>query len=324
MEETRIERVTRPAEAIEALRPVAEAARDYASHAKAENTLRAYRGDWRDFEGWTTAHGLEALPATPETVALYAAALASRAKVATIRRRLATISGAHRAAGFDSPTSSPAVRAVVSGIRREKGDAQTRKAPAVTGTVRRMADALPAGLAGIRDRALLLVGFAGAFRRSELVGLRLEDVEFPPEGLVLSLRRSKTDQEGKGERVAIPHGANPETCPVRALEAWIREAGISEGPVFRPVTRHGAVGAEALSPEAVAVVVKRSASRVGLDPGTFSGHSLRAGFATAAAQAEVPEWRIMRQTRHRSRAILDRYIREANLFKRNAAAAVGL
>jgi len=323
MEETAIVRAER-AGTLEALRPVAEAARDYAAHAKAENTLRAYRGDWRDFEGWTTAHGLEALPATPETVALYAAALASRAKVATIRRRLATISGAHRAAGLESPTSSPAVSAVLAGIRRDKGDAQTRKAPVVTGTLRRMAEALPAGLVGIRDRALLLVGFAGAFRRSELVGLRLEDVEFPLEGLVLTLRRSKTDQEGKGERVAIPHGANPETCPVRALSAWIEAAGISEGPLFRSVTRHGRISPEALSPEAVAIVVKRSASRVGLDPATFSGHSLRAGFATAAAQAEVPEWRIARQTRHRSLVILGRYIREANLFRKNAAAAVGL
>ena len=323
MEETAIVRAER-AGTLEALRPVAEAARDYAAHAKAENTLRAYRGDWRDFEGWTTAHGLEALPATPETVALYAAALASRAKVATIRRRLATISGAHRAAGLESPTSSPAVSAVLAGIRRDKGDAQTRKAAVVTGTLRRMAEALPAGLVGIRDRALLLVGFAGAFRRSELVGLRLEDVEFPLEGLVLTLRRSKTDQEGKGERVAIPHGANPETCPVRALSTWIEAAGISEGPLFRSVTRHGRISPEALSPEAVAVVVKRSASRVGLDPATFSGHSLRAGFATAAAQAEVPEWRIARQTRHRSLVILGRYIREANLFRKNAAAAVGL
>ena len=323
MEETAIVRAER-AGTLEALRPVAEAARDYAAHAKAENTLRAYRGDWRDFETWTAAHRLEALPATPETVALYAAALASRAKVATIRRRLATVSGAHRAAGFDSPTSSPAVSAVLAGIRRDKGDAQTRKAPAVTATLRRMAEALPAGLVGIRDRALLLVGFAGAFRRSELVGLRLEDVEFPLEGLVLTLRRSKTDQEGKGERVAIPHGANPETCPVRALSAWIEAAGISEGPLFRSVTRHGRISPEALSPEAVAIVVKRSASRVGLDPATFSGHSLRAGFATAAAQAEVPEWRIARQTRHRSLVILGRYIREANLFRKNAAAAVGL
>jgi len=324
MEETRITRATEEARAIEALRPVAEAARDYAAHSKAENTLRAYRGDWRDFEAWTVAHARTALPASPETVALYVAALASRAKVATIRRRLATISGAHRAAGFDSPTASPAVRAVLAGVRRDKGDAQTRKAPATVEELRRMIEGIPAGLVGTRNRALLLVGFAGAFRRSELVGLRLEDVEFPSEGVVLTLRRSKTDQEGKGERVAIPYGSNPETCPVRALSAWIETARISEGPLFRPITRHGRISPEPLSPEAVAVVVKGAAGRVGLPAAEFSGHSLRAGFATAAAQAEVPEWRIMRQTRHRSRAILDRYIREANLFKRNAAASVGL
>lgn len=321
--ETRITR-TGPAGTIAPLRIAADAARGFAAASRSKNTIRAYRADWRDFEGWTRAHGLVALPAVQETVAAYLAALATDRKVSTIRRRLAAIGEAHKAAGFEAPGGSAVVRAVVSGIRRELGSAQTRKAPAAVEEIRRMVATLRDGLPGVRDRALLLLGFAGAFRRSELVALEVEDLTLSAEGITVSIRRSKTDQTGEGETVAIPYGVNVATCPVRAYLAWLTAAGISTGAIFRAVDRYGRISSSALSSDAVADLVKTAASRAGLDPVVFSGHSLRAGFATAAARAEVPEWRIMRQTRHKSRAILDRYIREANLFRGNAAGSVGL
>ena len=310
--------------AIENLRDAREAAREFAANSKAPNTIKAYRSDWAAFSTWSQEHGVQALPASGDTVALYIAFLANESKVATIRRRLVSIGEAHRAAGLEVPTGGASVKAVLAGIRREKGSAQTRKAPAVTDVIKLMVEALPSGLAGLRDRALLLLGFAGAFRRSELVGLLLEDVEFSRDGAIITLRRSKTDQAGEGERIGIPYGSHPETCPVRNLSSWISASGITSGPLFRSIDRHGNLALEALTGTSVALIVKKVAQAAGLDPSEFSGHSLRAGFATSAAAADVPEHRIMRQTRHKSRAIMDRYIREANIFKKNAASSVGL
>lgn len=307
------------------LQAVAARARDYALKAKAANTVRAYRADWRDFAAWCEERGLQPLPAAPETVALYVAHLADAGrKASTIQRRLSAISQAHQAAGHESPTKSAAVRAVWAGIRRERGTAQEGKAPVVTEDIRAMVAALSEGLIGIRDRALLLVGFAGAFRRSELVGLDVEDVEFAREGLVVRIRRSKTDQEGQGHVIGIPYGSNPATCPVRALRAWLKASGINSGPVFRPVNRHGQVLPRRLSDKAVALIVKRAAEAAGLDPARYAGHSLRAGFATAAAAAGAPERAIMAQTRHKSVTVARRYIRLGSLWAENAAARVGL
>jgi integrase len=305
------------------LAAVAEAARDFAAASRADNTARAYRSDWSDFRSWGQTHGLEVLPAAPETVALYLADLSARAKPATIARRVASISAAHKAAGLDSPTGAASVRAVVRGIRRTKGTAQRRVAPVVTADLRRIVTALPETTAGLRDRALLLVGFAAALRRSELVALTVADVETVPEGLRLTIRRSKTDQEGEGVTLGIPFGARADTCPVRALRAYMEAGWVVSGPLFRSVDRSGTVG-DGLSADSVADIIKRCVAAVGLDPETFSGHSLRAGFVTSAAQADVPEWRIARQSRHQSIPTLRRYVREASLFRGNAAGDVGL
>jgi len=306
-----------------ALAAAKEQAQAYAHGAKAASTQRAYHNDWHDFEAWCAAHGLAALPATPETVALYLASRAAVYKTATLARRLVAISRAHQLAGHPSPTTDAGVRTVAAGIRRAKGTAQEGKAPAVTRELRAMVAALPPTLLGRRDRALLLVGFAGAFRRGELVALDVADVTETPEGLVVRLRRSKTDQEGVGRTVGIPYGSHPASCPVRALAAWLAATGIAEGALFCGVDRHGRVLGR-LSDKGVARVVQRAAAAAGLDPKKYAGHSLRAGLATAAAQGGAPERAIMAQTGHRSVSMVRRYIRDGDLFTDNAAAYAGL
>lgn len=305
------------------LQEVADRARDYAASAKAANTRKAYSSDWGDFTAWAAQVGEPALPAAPEAVALYLAQRADEGlKVSTLARRLASISQAHKLAGYTSPASAAVVQEVRKGIWREKGTAPAQKAAVMTEDLRRMVATLQDGPIGVRDRALLLVGFAGGFRRSELVALDVADLDFTREGLVVTLRRSKTDQEGEGRKVGIPYGSTPATCPVRAMQAWVE--GVEAGPVFRPVNRHGQVGAARLSGEAVALVVKRAAKAAGLDPTTYSGHSLRAGLATSAAAAGASERAIMAQTGHKSAAMVRRYIRDGCLFRENAAASLGL
>jgi site-specific recombinase XerD len=307
-----------------ALIEVVDQARKYASQAKSANTRRAYQSDWIHFTAWCTAHGMAALPAAPTTVALYLTTLAQEYKTSTLQRRLTTIAQAHRAASYESPTQAAPVRAVWKGIRRTRGTAQNGKSPAVTADIRAMVTTLPNGLLGIRDRVLLLLGFAGAFRRSELVALDVSDLTFTREGLTVALRRSKTDQEGAGTKKGIPYGSHAETCPIRALHAWLEAVSIVTGPLFRPVNRHGQLQPGRLSDKAVALVVKRAAERAGLDPDRYAGHSLRAGLVTAAAAAGVSERTIMAQTGHRSVQMVRRYIRDGSLFRENAAASVGL
>ena len=196
-------------------------AHKFISQAKARNTVRAYRSDWSHFETWCHQHGVASLPADVETVASYLSDLAATSRVSTLQRRVAAISVAHKMAGHGSPTSSAAVRALLAGIRRSLGTKPGAKKPALTDDIRAMLDCLPDSLLGARDRALLLLGFAGAFRRSELVGLDVQDLEFTDDGLVITLRRSKTDQEGETRKVGIPFGSGPTTCPVRALRSWL-------------------------------------------------------------------------------------------------------
>jgi integrase len=298
----------------------------YERNSKAENTRRGYRSDWRSFDAWCTSAGLPSLPATPETVALYISAIAETHKPATIGRHLAAIASAHKARGHSSPASMQhgAVSAVWKGIKRTHGTAQLQKAPTLTANIRAMVGTLPDRLIGTRDRALLLVGFAGAFRRSELVGLNREDIDFTADGLVVTLQRSKTDQEGKTRKVGLPYGGNPDTCPVRSLRAWLDAAAIEAGPLFRWVNRHGKMQPGRLSGTAVALIVKRHASAAGLDASKYSGHSLRAGLATSAAIAGASDRSIMNQTGHRSINMVRRYVRDASLFRENAAAMVGL
>ncbi len=212
----------------------------------------------------------------------------------------------------------------MAGIRRANGIAPNSKTPTLTDDIRGMVNMLPSGLLGIRDRALLLVGFAGALRRSELVAIDRVDVEITRDGLIVTLRRSKTDQEGVGRKVAIPFGSNPETCPVGSLESWLELSASSEGAIFRHVDRHGRIQPGRLSGYAVALIVKRSAAAAGLDPAKYAGHSLRSGLATSAAIGGASERSIMAQTGHRSVTMVRRYIRDGNLFRENAAGKAGL
>ena len=279
------------------------------------NSRRAYCSDLAHFLAWG---GI--IPASPVMLATYLADHAGKHGVATLARRLVSIGKAHVTRGYPSPVESELVRATMRGIRNTHGSAQRQVAPALKDDVLRMVSGL-SGVKGIRDKALLLVGFAGAFRRSELVSLTMADIEQAQQGLVIHLRFSKTDQEGQGRKVAIPF-ARGAVCPVLALQQWLDSTGITEGPIFRPVNRHGVMADTALTPQAVALVVKERAKAVGLDPAKFAGHSLRSGLVTSAVQLGVPSWKIRQQTGHASDAMLARYIRDANLFVDNAAGAV--
>lgn len=248
---------------------------------------------------------------------------ARRLKMGSIQRRLNAIAKV-KAVGLDSPTSGGMVRNTLKSIKRTMGTASIQKAAALTDDIRAMVTATDAGLIGARDRALILLGFAGAFRRSELVGLNVEDCAFGKDGLTITLRRSKTDQEGAGRKIGLPYGSNPETCPVRVLQAWIEQAILTTGPVFRSISRHGQVQGGRLSGIDVARVVKKLAERAGLDAAKYAGHSLRAGHATSAAIAGASERSIMNQTGHRSVQMVRRYIRDGSLFRDNSAGKLGL
>jgi site-specific recombinase XerD len=301
-----------------------EQVREFIRASKADNTIRGYQSDWRDFCSWTESRCLSTLPAAPASVASYIAECAQRLKASSIQRRLSAIAEAHKAAGLESPASAPLVRNTLKGIRRTNGTAQKHVAAALTQDVLAMVANVGDGIIGARDRALMLLGFAGAFRRSELVGLDLADLAFTRDGLTVMLRRSKTDQEGAGRTVAIPFGANPETCPVRTVQSWLEKAQITSGMAFRSVDRHGHIQACGLSGIDVARIVKKLARRAGLDATKFAGHSLRAGHATAAAIAGASERSVMQQTGHRSVQMVRRYIRDGNLFRDNSAAKLGL
>lgn len=287
----------------------------YLEAGTAPSTRRAYAASWARWTGWCQARGACPLPAAPEHVAAWLTELAQAGlRPTTLDRHLAALAAAHHAAALPSPRTHPSLRAVLRGIRRTHGMAARQVAPL---RVEDLRAALPRGddSRSVRDRALLLLGFSAALRRSELVALDLGDLERRPEGLVLTLRRSKTDPERHGEQVGVPHARREELCAVRAVEAW--RSRIDGGALFRPVDRHGHISGARLSDRAVADVVKEAAARAGLDPLTFSGHSLRAGFATSAAAAGLPEREIMRQTRHRSVTAFRTYVRKGSLFVDN-------
>jgi len=293
-----------------------DAIRHYLSKSLSDASKRAYAADIKHFR--TSGRDI---PSTPETVAGYLAEIARTHATATIQRRVVAIARAHRAFGHADPCQSELVKAVLRGIRRTKGTAQ-REAQAL------QRDDLFAVLAkmgdrpiDLRDRALLLIGFAGAFRRSELVALNVDDVQHVRQGMVLNLRRSKTDQTGQGRKIAIPHGRT-RWCPIRHLTAWLDHASITEGPLFRSMDRHGSVASERLSADAVSPIIKKRLADAGFEPINFSGHSLRSGFATSAAMAGASSWKIRQQTGHASDAMLNRYIRDGDMFTDNAASVV--
>lgn len=299
------------------LATLADAARDFAEASRAPASLRGYKSDWRQFSTWCDRRGLASLPAAPATVALYVSDRAGVLAVATVGRHLASIAEAHRAAGHEPPTAHPAVRRVWKGIRRTFGTASTRKQPLEVADIRAMVARLGATPRDIRDRALLLVAFAAALRRSEVAALDAGDVTFVAEGLVLRVRRSKTDVEGQGVELGVPYGSDPACCPVRALQHHLDASGATEGPIFRAMR-----GGERMSGRAVAERIKRLAANAGHDPDRIGGHSTRRGFITSAARAGALERDIAAHSRHRSLVVLRGYIAEAGLFDDNPAAAV--
>lgn len=296
----------------------------FAASASSPNTRRAYRADLEDFAVWCKHRRKAPLPADPDVVALYLRTCAEGLKISTVTRRLAALNELHRGRGLAAPGDAWVVRNTMRRLRRELGVPAKAKAPLLTGDLKKIVALLPASLAGVRDRALLLLGFAGAMRRRELVELDFEDVGLTDEGLVIMIRHGKTDQVREGRKIGIPFGTHEETCPVRALGRWLAATNISSGPIFRGFTKHGHVRATRLTDQVVAAVVKKYVSAIGKDPKRFAGHSLRAGLATAAAIAGVSERAIQDQTGHKSLLMLRRYIRDGSLFRDNAAGKVGL
>jgi site-specific recombinase XerD len=292
----------------------------FAGQEKSAGTRRSYRSDWQIFAAWCSARGLEALPATPETVARFLSAEATAGvKASTLGRRAAAIGYAHKLAGHrEPPTKTEAVKAVMRGIRRTIGTAPVQKAPATANLIGEMLKHCPDTLAGKRDRALLALGFAGAFRRSELVALEVADLAEVPDGLRVTIRRSKTDQEGAGQEIAIPRGYR--LRPVEAVSMWLAAAEINSGPLFRPVLKGNRLQSVPLTDRSVAKIVKRYAELAGLDPAQFAGHSLRAGFITSAAESGAAVLRIADQSRHKSLDVLRTYVRRADMFKDHAGA----
>jgi site-specific recombinase XerD len=290
--------------------PISDRAREYIGAARAPNTVRAYRAAWRDFERFCESRGERARPARVATIIEYLTALADAgARVSTIQTRLAAIAAAHSGNG-NNPARDDAVRVVMQGIRRKLGCAPNQKAPITRRELLKMLATCGNDLVGKRDRALLLLGFAGAFRRSELAALNVEDVRFGADDAVIVLRRSKTDQEGHGAVKRVPMLDDAAICPVRALREWLDAAHIESGAVFRRVDRWGHAH-ERLTDRAIAIIVKRAAMAAGLDARQFAGHSLRAGFVTQAVADGTPEWAIAEVTGHKSRQVLQRYIRDA-------------
>jgi len=293
---------------------VPDSVRDLLQAAYATNTRRAYQSDLRAFRKWGGD-----VPTTPQEIARYIAEEGRRLHPSTLQRRLSALSSAHAlAGGTDQPCHHPLVKAVFSGLRRQRGVAQSQAAPLTLDLLRAILDTMGETIRDQRDRALLLICFAGGLRRSELVGLDRRDLDFTPEGIVLTLRRGKTDQEGRGRLVAIPNGSD-RCCPVRAVSQWLKVAEIDTGPLFRAIRKGGTVAPNRLSGDAVSILVKRHIERIGLDPTHYSGHSLRAGFVTTAARAGIASHAIRQQTGHASDATMSRYIREGSLFRGNAA-----
>ena len=311
--------VHRPAPLAGELAAEAASAEGYAAAGRAERTRKIYAGEWRAFVSWCAERGLSPLPSTGEIVALYIAALADRGrKTSGIELALVAISQAHKARGFESPRKHAAVERVRKGIRRKLGTAQKGRAPLLLTDLRRLCASLPVDAQGDRDRALLLIGWAAMMRRSELAGLDLANVCEVPEGIEVTIRRSKTDQEGVGRTVGVPYGSSPSTCPVRALRAWLARRGTEAGPLFTSARGRRLDGRD------VARIVKRRAAAAGVDARELAGHSLRRGGATAAARAGKTETTIMRQTGHRSVTMVRKYITEAERWKDNAATGIGL
>lgn len=311
----------------------------YVRAARAANTLRGYRSDWAEWCAWSRSQGYPDLPATAEGISRYLTFLAGcGAKVGTMSRRLSGIRFAHRMRDLPDPTAAARVIAVWEGIRRTHGAPPDQASPLMPPELWDVIDRCPTtrtwktskrepepDLAGLRDRALLLVGFVAALRRSELTALTVAQIAQHPNGLVLAIGRSKTNQTGeRAELAVLPRARMPTRCPVTTLQAWLTAAGIDDGPVFRAVSTGNRPGPRALNPSSVNVLVQQAAARANLDPAAYSAHSLRAGFVTYAHLRGASDRAIAHQTRHRSLATLGQYVRVAQAWDDNAATQLGL
>jgi integrase len=302
-------------------------AQAYQDAADAPATLRAYASDLKNYQAWCARYGMTALPATPEVVGAYLAAAGEGYAMQTLRRRVAAIARASGVAGHPLDTKHPAIRETLRGIGRTHGSRGRRSAALTTAELKKFSQVCELGLAGDRDRALLLVAFAGALRRSELVALDVERLSWLDDGVKLLLEKSKTDKAGEGAEVMIVFGRHEATCPVRALRHWLDAAAIKAGPVFRKVNKAGRVEGRRLSEDAVRQVLLRRAAQAGVKGSLaepVSPHGLRAGFVTTAYRNGVPDEEIMGHTRHRSLTIMRSYVRRAKLSKASPAGKLGL
>jgi integrase len=300
---------------------------DFADQALSPATLRAYRADWRHFCAWCQAARWSPLPAEPETVAAYLASLATTHRSSAIARRLAALSRAHRLASQEWPSAHPAIRNTLRGIRRRHGKPPQQAAALATEEIKRLIASCDHTLVGQRDRALLLLGYAGALRRSELVAIDHADLTFADDGLRLLIPRAKGDQSGKGVTLGIPRGAAPETCPVHALEAWLRASSCSHGPVFVGIDKRGVFGLRALHPDAVRQILRKRAALAGLKVAKgerLSPHGLRAGFITQAYINGARDEQIMDHTRQKDLRTMRGYVRRAKLITESPAKLLGL
>lgn len=314
---------------LESLKPSIEAARAFREAAKSEATRRAYASDWRLFSEWCSERGFVSMPAAPEVLCLYLTEMATKLgrKVSTIERARAAISVAHQFSGESgkNPSLSVAVKETMRGIRRRVGAAKRKKTPVLMADMVRMLDATSEGggrgdVKAARDRALLAVGFTGAFRRAELVAICIEHLSFEEEGVVVHVPRSKTDQEGTGRDVGLQREPGAKYCPVGLLEVWLavlRAHGVETGAVFRAIRSKRP--SKPLASEAVASIVKEYAEKIGRNPDDFAGHSLRRGFITQAVRDGRTEHAIMQQTGHKSVQVMRGYIERGSVFRNNAA-----
>ena len=290
---------------------------------KANNTVRAYKSDFNDFELFCVKNGFKSLPSEPKIISLYLTYLSTKdAKMSTLKRRLVSIGVIHKLKGHYIDTKHPTIIENVMGIKRRKGSSQIGKKPILISSLKKIINVIDQQnkeeIKKLRDRSLILIGFSGGFRRNEIVSLDYEDLDFVPEGLKISLRRSKTDQFGEGFTKALPYFDSPKYCPVVSLKRWIGLSKISSGPIFRRFSKGSRLLENRLTDQSVALLIKEYLKLAGIDNKNYSGHSLRSGFATSAAESGVEERNIMAMTGHKSTEMVRRYIKEANLFKNNA------
>ena len=290
---------------------------------KANNTVRAYKSDFSDFGLFCAQNGFKSLPSEPKIVSLYLTHLSVKnAKMSTLKRRLVSIGVIHKLKGHYLDTKHPTIIENIMGIKRRKGSFQKAKKPILISNLKAIINVIDkqkkAEIKKFRDRSIILIGFSGGFRRNEIVSLDYDDLDFVSEGLKINLRRSKTDQFGEGLTKALPYFDNSKYCPVVSLKNWIEISKISSGPVFRRFIKGSKLSENRLTDQTVALLIKEYLQLAGIDSKNYSGHSLRSGFATSAAESGAEERSIMAMTGHKSTEMVRRYIKEANLFKNNA------